>query len=179
LGEKYVNAFGGHAQACGFSIHKDDVEEWRELLLEEMNKLDEKQFDFSYKITENIKFYQVNHKLLVNIDTLAPYGQGFDYPVFELKSVQVGDSIRPFGNRMQKNKTPHVEFSIQDPKGDPKKKRFLRATAFGLWERLQGYIQEDPQKNIDLIFTLDYPHRRKSSKKPFPHLMVLDIKESN
>ena len=39
VGKRKVNAFGGHAQACGFSIDKNDIPEWEELLREEMAKL--------------------------------------------------------------------------------------------------------------------------------------------
>ena len=172
----------GHAQACGFSMSADDIPEWERLLREEMDQLQPEQYDFSYKIIKDLRFYDINHKLLHELDTLSPYGEGFDFPIFCLKSARVSDSPRPFGNRMQKDRTPHVEFKIvlkqtNEKNTDPRKSRFLKATAFGLWEKYQELVYDNPEQKIDIIFTLDYPHKR-GGKRPFPHLMVLDMKAS-
>ncbi|RAP23432.1 hypothetical protein DID73_02275 [Candidatus Marinamargulisbacteria bacterium SCGC AG-343-K17] len=182
IGKRKVNAFGGHAQACGFSMSADDIEEWEKILREEMALLQPDQYDFSYKIIKDLRFYDINHKLLHELDRLAPYGEGFDFPIFCLKKAQVSDSPRPFGNRMQKDRTPHVEFKVilkqnNEKSMDPKKTRFLKATAFGLWEKYQELVYDKPDSKIDIVFTLDYPHRR-GGKRPFPQLMVLDIKAS-
>jgi single-stranded-DNA-specific exonuclease len=176
LGKRLVNAFGGHAQACGFSMNADDIEPWKAMIKDEMKKLPPSQYDFSYKILKDVRFFDVNPKLLSDLDTLTPYGQGFDFPIFCLKNANISDSARPFGNRMQKDRTPHVEFKIlQKPnteRSKTQKSSFLRATAFGLWEKYQKLSKEGA---VDLIFTLDYPHRR-TGKRQFPHLMVLDMK---
>ena len=144
IGKRKVNAFGGHAQACGFSMSADDIPEWERLLREEMDQLQPEQYDFSYKIIKDLRFYDINHKLLHELDTLSPYGEGFDFPIFCLKSARVSDSPRPFGNRMQKDRTPHVEFKIvlkqtNEKNTDPRKSRFLKATAFGLWENTKSW----------------------------------------
>ena len=92
----------------------------------------------------------------------------------------LSDSPRPFGNRMQKDRTPHVEFKVlgkEKSYNSDQKERFLKATGFGLWEKYRKLIIEEKNKKADIIFTLDYPHK-KSSKRPFPHLMVLDIRQS-
>jgi single-stranded-DNA-specific exonuclease len=179
-GKKEVNAFGGHAQACGFSMHQNDIEEWERILREEVAKLPKEEFDFSYYSVKMLHFFDINHKLLLELDNLAPYGEGFDFPVFVLKGITLPDSPRPFGNRMQKDKTPHVEFKVCQPGKINKKHgkgRFLRATAFGMWEKYQNLLAENRDGTFELIFTLDYPHRRES-KRPMPHLMVLDIRAS-
>ena len=78
--------------------------------------------------------------MLLELDTLTPYGEGFDFPIFCLKGIHLS-SPRPFGNRLQKNRTPHIEFKVtkgKDVSGSLKQKqRFLRATGFGLWEKYQ------------------------------------------
>ncbi|MEK9727194.1 MAG: DHH family phosphoesterase [Candidatus Margulisiibacteriota bacterium] len=180
LGKRNVNAFGGHAQACGFSMSKDDIKAWEELVREEMDKLPESDYDFSYRILEDINFFQVNPKLLLNLDTLSPYGEGFDFPIFCLKNVLLSKSPRPFGNRMQKDRTPHVEFKVFNKvnKDPQKKSNFLKATGFGLWEKYSNLMSDGANPKADIIFTLDYPHK-KSGKRQFPHLMVLDIKKSS
>ena len=158
LGSRKVNAFGGHAQACGFSISEDDIGKWEELLRLEMETLPPEQFEFSYKILNDLKFYDINQKLLYDLDTLSPYGEGFDFPIFCLKKATLSESARPFGNRMQKDRTPHVEFKIIHPTKKDTKALFLRATGFGLWEKYQECVASG--KKVDLIFTLDYPHKR-------------------
>lgn len=179
VGKRKVNAFGGHAQACGFSIDKNDIPEWEELLREEMAKLPKTQFDFSYKILNDVKFFDVNPKLLQDLETLSPYGEGFDFPIFCLKNTHLANAARPFGNRMQRDRTPHVEFKLlhkpEKVADSDKKERFLKATGFGLWEKYQK-VQANGNTKVDIIFTLDYPHKRRGGKRQFPHLMVLDIR---
>lgn len=183
LGERYVNAFGGHALACGFSMHQDDLPKWDELVRAEMSKILDTQFEFAYHILKDVEFHEVNHKLLLDLDTVAPFGEGFDYPVFCLKKIVLSSSPRPFGNRMQKDRTPHVEFKLFNKKeldnsSLKQKQRFLKATGFGLWEKFQDltYNISDDQR-FDIIFTIDYPHKG-SPKKVVPRLLVLDIKKS-
>ncbi len=179
IGKRKVNAFGGHAQACGFSMNEADLSEWEQLLRKEVAKIESDKYKFSYKIIKNLNFFDINSKLLHELDTLAPYGEGFDFPIFCLKNVDVSDSPRPFGNKMQKDRTPHVEFKIiqKGRRMDDKNNRFLKATAFSLWEKYQDIFAHNPEQKIDLLFTLDYPHK-KGGKRPFPQLMVLDIKAS-
>jgi single-stranded-DNA-specific exonuclease len=179
LGQRNVNAFGGHAQACGFSMREEDIPEWERMLRAEMDALQPAQYDFSYKIIKDLRFYDIDHKLLHELDRLAPYGEGFDFPIFSLKNVPLTKSARAFGNRMQKDKTPHVEFKIMASDAENQRKaRFLRATAFGLWDTYCGILNGEKKAKADILFTLDYPHKG-GGKRPFPHLMVLDIKPAS
>ena len=179
LGKRKVNAFGGHAQACGFSMAKEDIRLWEPLIRAEMDKLPKDNYDFAYRILEDVNFFQVNPKLLLQLDTLSPYGEGFDFPIFCLKNIVLSNKPRPFGNRMQKDRTPHVEFKVfqKSHKDSQKKANFLKATGFGLWEKYSHLISKSPNPKADIIFTLDYPHKR-TAKRQFPHLMVLDIKKA-
>lgn len=176
LGERYINAFGGHSQACGFSMSKDDVNRWADLVRAEMKKLPASQFEFSYKILKDIDFFHVNPKTLQQLDTLSPYGEGFDYPIFRLKGVTLSDDPRPFGNRMQKDRTPHVEFKVLRPSRSSNKTHFLMATGFGLWETYQS-LSSCPK--VDLIFTIEHPRRRGSAKKVYPQINVIDMKPAS
>ena len=183
IGKRKVNAFGGHAQACGFSMSQDDISEWEILLREEVAKLPPEQYNFSYKIIKDLHFFDINSKLLNDLDTLSPYGEGFDFPVFCLRKADLSDAVpRPFGNRMQKDRTPHVEFKVKMKESgeqslEQKKSRYLKATGFGLWEKFQEVTTGNSSKKVDILFTLDYPHK-KNNKRPFPQLMVLDLKIS-
>ena len=160
IGERLVNAFGGHSLACGFSIHKDDVDKWEELLRARMNQLESSQFEYTYNIIQDIKFSEINYKLLLELDTISPYGEGFDFPTFCLKNVNVS-APRPFGNRMQKDRTPHLEFKVLQKASDKKlkqKQRYLKALGFGLYEKFQNLTFENHNGKFDIIFTLDYPY---------------------
>ena len=183
LGERYVNAFGGHAQACGFSMHADDYEKWEALIKEEMTKILDSQFEYSYQILKDIEFREVSHKLLLELEAVSPFGEGFDYPVFCLKNIQLSSSPRPFGNRMQKDRTPHVEFKVFSKKEVKdnqlkQKQKYLKATGFGMWEKYQELTYKNEDGRFDIIFTIDYPHKNAGKKRVIPRLMALDIKKS-
>ena len=162
-------------------MHYKDRDECESIIKEDVIKLDLQQFDYIFNVTHELNFFKVTHKLLLELDVLAPYGEGFDFPIFKMRNIELSENPRPFGNRMQKDRTPHVEFKVLNrgvkTKRSQGKERFLRATGFGLWELYQKLVFSDGNNKFDIVFTLDYPHRNES-KRPFPHLMVLDIKKS-
>ena len=45
-----VNAFGGHSQACGFTIHKDDIDLFKTLLVKQAETLKTDQFEYHYDV---------------------------------------------------------------------------------------------------------------------------------
>ena len=177
LGERFVNAFGGHAQACGFTIHKNDIDQWEELLKIEVNKIPPENFDFNVETIKQLSFYQVNHKLLSELDTLAPYGEGFDYPIFKLCNIKI-DTPKAFGNQFQSELTPHIEFKVKHEQNKKQAKdHFLKATGYSL-NNLFHKVVTKKNDFYDIVFTIDYPFKR-TGKKTYPQLLVIDIKKSS
>ena len=131
-GPKMVSAFGGHAQACGFSMHKKDFKRFKEMISHAATQLDESMFDFSYEVIEPIRFNQINAELLLKLEKLSPYGQGFEFPLFIMENCTLGVHPRPFGSRYNKTRTPHVEFEVLEPQdGSKTQTRGRRLTAIG------------------------------------------------
>lgn len=165
-GKRLVSAFGGHAQACGFSLHKDDVEEFKALIREIVDELPMKLFNYYYEILETIEFQELNLNTIKKLNHMIPFGQEFEYPMFYLKGCRISKA-RPFGNKYQNARTPHVDFLINDYKESEKGKNAPRfkAVGFGLWEKLNKLRTDQPDLVCDIIFTLDEDHHKGPKNK--------------
>ncbi len=179
LGKRLVNAFGGHAQACGFTFHKKDLNDFVELIREGVAKLPQEQFNFSYEILDTLKISQVNYELVQKLEFLSPYGQEFDYPLFFMEGISIGKA-RPFGNKYQEARTPHVEFWVfGNNKKAPQAYR-INAVGFGLWEKLTKLRSNQPNTKYDIIFSVEFFKKRVRKKSLHKlRLNVVDIRLSS
>mgnify|MGYP000994533978 CR=1 FL=1 len=177
---KVVNAFGGHSQACGFTMHKNDVESFKKMLRDIVNELPLEQFEYHYDVIDSIKMEQVTPKFIARLDDFSPYGQRFEFPVFYLENCEIKGG-RVFGNRYQTSMKQHVSFKVSSL-DSPKNRMTLEAVGFGLWEKY-CYVKENSgsKAKIDLIFMPEIDSRTKSPKIKQHHvrLNVLDIRISN
>jgi single-stranded-DNA-specific exonuclease len=177
-GTRKVNAFGGHSQACGFTLHKDDVSEFIRLIREEVDQLPEEQFEYHYDIIDTLSFDEISPALITELDKILPYGQEFDFPIFSLKECSIS-SGRSFGNKYQEVSKPHVTFKVGQG-GIKGVERQFDAVGFGLWEKfclMRSTI--DPMMRYDVICVVEFDlHRRGRDKKPRIRLNVLDIRQS-
>ncbi len=173
-GKRLVNAFGGHAQACGFTLHKRDLEEFISALRGGMESVPSDQFNFSYEVLDTLPLSQINYEFVRRLDHLAPYGQEFEYPLFFMEGISVGKA-RPFGNKYQEARTPHVEFWVSG--AHPKKQRHpgyrLNAVGFGLWEKFLKLNSHDPKLKYDIIFSVEFFKKR--VKKKLLHKLRLNV----
>ncbi|RAP34251.1 hypothetical protein DID77_01720 [Candidatus Marinamargulisbacteria bacterium SCGC AG-439-L15] len=182
-GVKLVSAFGGHAQACGFTMHEENYDWFVASVHSEVAKLPESQFDAQLEYIETVSFNQLNANLLAQLDELGPYGEGFDYPLFCLKGGVIGRQPRPFGNKFQYDKTPHVEFHILEM-GSAKKRskpRRIPALAFGMWEKFQEVVTGNDAHRYDILFSIEENKPRgKGRHKPKSEisLLVHDLRRS-
>lgn len=162
LGKRLVNAFGGHAQACGFTLHKKDLNEFITSLRREVDQLNVEQFNYSYEVLDTLAIQSINYELVQRLDQLAPYGQEFEYPLFLMQGISLGKA-RPFGNKYQEARTPHVEFWVFG--GTTKKQRQsnnyrINAVGFGLWEKFCKLKSQDPNVKYDIIFAVEFFKKR-------------------
>jgi single-stranded-DNA-specific exonuclease len=132
--------FGGHAQAAGFSIKKENLEEFEsamtayaEKALQDHNH--EKSLSIDCEITEG----DINDKLMELLDQMEPYGIGNEQPVFLLKKVYP-NFVRKVGKESQ-----HLHFQVEG-----KIKRFP-VIAFKLGEH-EGLLTDG--QPIDIAFNL-------------------------
>lgn len=81
-------AFGGHAQACGFSVEESKLNELTEKLQSETSKQD---FDVNGSVDEifdlELNISDLDFDLIKTISNLAPFGMGNPKPVIKLKNV--------------------------------------------------------------------------------------------
>lgn len=181
LGKRSIHAFGGHSQACGFVIHKDNLTEFTKRLHLQMDTLPEDSFKFTYEIIDTLTFPEISPALIHKLDKLGPYGQYFEFPLFMLKNCYIGKQARPFGNKYQKFRTPHVDFMVIEKTPPAKKSRALRLSAvgFGLWEKYRTLVTDHPDVEYDVIFTLENVKRKGNKKhrsKAKLRLNVIDIR---
>jgi len=179
-GTRLVNAFGGHSQACGFCLHKDNKDLFISMIREKMLALPEEQFEYSYEIIDKLPFSQLNGKFMSTLDRLVPYGQNFEFPIFYLSSCSLSRG-RAFGNKYQETRLPHVQFKVKEfPKREQNRPLLeFDAVGFGLWEKYCDLLANATENSrFDVIFTLEKNHRRSKRDKYQSEfrLNVLDIR---
>jgi single-stranded-DNA-specific exonuclease len=176
-----VNAFGGHAQACGFSMHYKDVPEFIELVREQEKKIPEDKWGYHYDIIAKLPISQVGPKLLSQLDKLGPYGQRFEFPTFYLQGCLLSTGTA-FGNKYQEFHKPHVNFKVieNQAKKTNMPPREFEAVGFGLWEKFCSMRSNlDPNMKFDVIFTIEQDQKRRGKQKGVNiRLNVLDIRQS-
>ena len=174
-----VSAFGGHSQACGFTIHKDDIDFFITEIKAAALHLTADQFEYHYDVVDRITLDKVNSTLIKDLDRFSPYGQHFEFPTFYVEDCELLGG-RSFGNRYQSRLKQHVQFSVRAA-GSSRGVKF-DAVGFGLWEK---YCQIKEQmtgfQKIDLIFRAELDPRSKSdvASKAKVRLNVLDFRVSD
>nr|WP_153381560.1 single-stranded-DNA-specific exonuclease RecJ [Companilactobacillus mishanensis] len=116
--------FGGHAQACGFSLSEPDLNKLIPLLQEEPSKQDfdpmkpmEKVFDLDLHIQD------FNFKLIKEINKLAPFGMGNPKPLIKIPDVKLAQS-----QAVGKDGT-HLKTTVTDSSHQ------VNAIGFGLFQK--------------------------------------------
>ena len=91
---------GGHAKACGFTLKKEYVEEFKNFLYEQTKNIE----------IRNEKFYEslidlnvINEKLINDLDTLSPFGQQNPEPIFKSENLKI-DILQIFKDKHAKLK---------------------------------------------------------------------------
>ncbi|MEK9657407.1 MAG: DHH family phosphoesterase [bacterium] len=177
-GFQKVSAFGGHSQACGFSIHKNHIPILKKLLNKEMEKLDEKDFSYTYNIIDKISLAHIGPKLYENLNELAPYGQNFEFPIYYSQSCNISGG-KVFGNRYQDSKKPHVRFVVSQKSRRLKKTiAEFKTVGFGLSEKFFNLKSaQSPNERFDVIFFIEKETHPRNKQSQII-LNVLDIRKS-
>ena len=178
FGNKKIHSFGGHAQACGFAMHKDNIDIFKKLVKKEVEKLPPKDFNYYYEILDTLSFHQINLDLIKVLDTFTPYGQNFDYPVFYLKGCHLIKK-RVFGNKYQTSRNPHIELTICSGQDKRNSKFNFLGIGFGLAEKFAEIVEQNPHGKCDIIFSVDYFKKSaRQTKKSKIQLIIQDIRKS-
>lgn len=84
--------FGGHKNACGFSIHRDNLQALRKRLNEQMQEIKHQlpsTFIKTIKIDTQLTPSEITEELIEELRKVEPYGIGNEKPKFLIQQVQV------------------------------------------------------------------------------------------
>lgn len=155
-------SYGGHAQAAGFSLKKENLQEFKE----KMGKYaEEKLKDVDLKprleIDCPLKPEEINKEFYEEIDELKPFGIKNSKPTFLLNSVEP-QFIQQVGQEGQ-----HLKFSIH------LNDKTIETIAFRMGEHAESLRTH---KKIDVVFQLN---KNNWNNKEKLQLQVLDFRKSS
>jgi len=156
---KYFVRFGGHDFAAGFTTEIENLEKIENGIANEMDVLENKAPQKETKIGIDIKlnFEEINEKLLLDLEKLAPFGANNTQPIFYTKNVCI-ERLKEFGV----NKNHFKGFVCQ---GETK----FYMVGFNLNEKLKV----KKENNYEIIYYLEIVNYR---TKKIVQLKIKDIK---
>ncbi|MFH1777350.1 MAG: single-stranded-DNA-specific exonuclease RecJ [Candidatus Omnitrophota bacterium] len=98
--EELIKEFGGHAGAVGISIHKNNLDKFREMInLYAERMLSANDLIPHLEVDMEIPLDILNKALIAEIDRLNPFGHGNPQPIFSTKNLRFKGRL----NRLKKN----------------------------------------------------------------------------
>lgn len=160
---EFLEKFGGHSAACGFSLkRKDCLEDFKNCMTEianrELGSLDLKP---KIKIEMEINLIDITEDLVALIDKFEPFGEGNSKPKFLCKNVTIIDIINMGAD------SQHLKLRLKNDNS-----KIINAIGFGqaeLWKNLKV------GNTIDIVFYLEL---NKFNGRSEVQLKIIDIKES-
>jgi len=138
---KYLDHFGGHAQAAGFNIKKENLEKFIDEITEYTEeKLKNIELKPTLSIDCEIKPSEINWETLGFIESLAPFGVANENPVFILKNINIKNS------KCVGRDNKHMSLDIE---ADNSK---LRGIAFNMG-KFENYTRE--HRKLDIVCKLE------------------------
>lgn len=136
--------YGGHALAAGFTVSDENLEKFRNCLLEQAEKLTEEDLKSVLNIDAKIEFDEVDWEIYDYLKDFEPYGQENPKPKFLLENVTI-KSVRWVGNGEK-----HAQIQFVDGKSSSGKK--LKSVAFNFGD-FKDKIKEGDK--ADIVFEID------------------------
>jgi single-stranded-DNA-specific exonuclease len=161
--QEYLEKYGGHPMACGFSLKTENLDKFKEKLTNIANKaLNGIDLKPKVIIDTEINLNDINETLMLEIDKIAPFGSGNPKPIFMSMSVKIVDILKMGMNGQ------HVKFRlIQDDSNS------INALAFNQTEKWQDFKIGD---EVNIAYYLD---RNEFNGKCEVQMKVIDIKLAN
>lgn len=78
--------FGGHSGAVGLAVSEENFEKFKNRILEEVEKIDKKDFISESSIPMECSFDDITPEMMNTILKYAPFGQGNPAPIFKTKA---------------------------------------------------------------------------------------------
>ncbi len=123
---------GGHNKACGFTLKKENVDDFKNFLIEETNNLEilnEKSYDSLIDV--NV----INNNLLSDLESLSPFGQQNAEPIFKIENAKI--------EILQIFKDKHAKLKLSDNLGFTCEGMFFDISS----KELKNYLANKPEFN--------------------------------
>ncbi|MFC1652051.1 single-stranded-DNA-specific exonuclease RecJ [Patescibacteria group bacterium] len=144
--DKYLDHFGGHSQAAGFSLPLKNLVQFEKAISSLVEKsLTEKDLAPIIPVEAETNFPELDFKLAEILESLAPFGEANPKPNLVARDV----TIRQI-NHLGAN-SDHLKLFLEDVNVTQKGQRYFPAIGFGLVERFKDLNIGD---QIDLVFNL-------------------------
>lgn len=138
-----LERFGGHPQAAGFTIKAENIEQFRDNLLEIADQeLSDDDIKRTIKADSYVELKDLDRNLLDWIQKLEPFGFGNSKPKFVAEDVEIND-VRVIGSSGK-----HLKFSFYVSENG----KYLDGIAFNMAER---YKNLQAGNLVDLLFTFE------------------------
>lgn len=159
--KKLLKTFGGHTQAAGFTVAKENLEEFsRSMHYYAKEKLEHTNWQPIVEIDCELKDNEIEEGLVNFLEQLEPFGIGNEQPVFLLRDLAV-DDVRKVGKEQN-----HLHFKAHTPT------KRLSVIGFRLGEH-EPYLRDN--RRIDLVCYLERNEWKGMSKL---QLRALDMKRA-
>ncbi|MFH0977349.1 MAG: single-stranded-DNA-specific exonuclease RecJ [Spirochaetota bacterium] len=145
---------GGHKQAFGFTVSKDNIEKLRKKVVESIENRFIKKTD--YNIDLNIPIESINYNFINSLDLFEPYGYRNEECLFLTRNVELSD-FRRFGQNMN-----HGKFFF-------KKNKYVEAIGWDMADTMEEYMRN---KKVDIIYKLE---NSTYNGRIFPRMLVVDL----
>lgn len=156
---EYLLSFGGHKQAAGLSLKKDDFKMLKEGLEKEVSKIDKSMFVSKLEIDALVSMDDLSVSFVKKLEGLAPFGMGNPQVLFCLEGVEI-DTMRLVGKSRD-----HLSLSLCD------KGKLCKAILFDYSEKVFG-LKEGQRYDFAFRASVDnWQNREKIS------LNIIDAKK--
>lgn len=153
-----LERFGGHPQACGLTLNKSDLEEFKDIINSYCKKTYPNEV-FLKDINEYFDFHEISNllKVVKELELLQPYGEGNKKPVF-------GSEIQNLKFTRMKPGSPHIIF----------KNRTFQMIGFNMADRLP-LLNNSLNKLITFNLAYNIYNNMESAQAIIKHVHFIDF----
>ncbi|MBU2566338.1 single-stranded-DNA-specific exonuclease RecJ [Patescibacteria group bacterium] len=140
VGHELLTRYGGHAQACGFSLDSEEnISIFAKAIQEHATKnLQDHELVPELEIEAELELEEINSELVKTLKRFEPYGEGNPRPIFMVSNVTVSDVGLVGANKN------HLRCTIQSSSG--RRQKFIGFYKAGLGEFIEMGA------TVDLVF---------------------------
>ncbi|MDQ1283713.1 MAG: single-stranded-DNA-specific exonuclease [Patescibacteria group bacterium] len=161
---EFLTKFGGHSQAAGVAVARENMEKFYEAFSAGVTrKMEGVDSTSSVDIDAEVSASDINWDLVNDLKKMEPFGVGNEEPVFSAKNMIVVES------RVVGNGSKHLKLSLR-AEGSPK---VFDAIGFSMGEKFSDLASGDI---IDAVFNLQEDEWNGNKKM---QLKLIDLKKAN